>query len=65
MHKKIMVEEKGVRRTFWLSHGEDDLVEQTRKKLGMTRSSFCKYAIMRFLDELGVLKEVLKKKEND
>ena len=49
------VQEKGERRTFWLQNNLDALVEETREKLGMTKSGFYRYAVIRLLQEMSVL----------
>ena len=49
------MEEKGERRTFWLRNDLDVLVEETRKKLGMSKSGFYRYAVIRLLEEMSVL----------
>lgn len=47
--------EGGIRRTLWVPNDMDILIERTRKKLGMNRSAFYKYAATRLLEELSVL----------
>lgn len=39
----------------YLPEGIDRMVEDTRKKLGMNRSRFIQYCIMRTLQELNVV----------
>jgi hypothetical protein len=50
----------GKRRTIWVPLEMDTLIENTRKKLGLNRSSFFKYAATKLLQELDVLTEELK-----
>jgi len=50
-----MQEEKGERRTFWVPNDLDDLIEETRKRLGMGKSAFYRYAVVRLLEEMSVL----------
>lgn len=50
-----MIKTKGKRRTFWVSTDMDQLIEETRKKLSMSRSNFYRYAVTRLLQELSVL----------
>ncbi|MCD6263954.1 hypothetical protein J7L60_06075 [Candidatus Bathyarchaeota archaeon] len=50
--KKI---EKGIRRTFWLPNDLDKIVEDARIRLGMSRSGFYRYAIIRILENLSIL----------
>lgn len=45
----------GIRRSVWMPTEMDTIVEDTRKKLGMRRSAFYKYAITRLLQEISVL----------
>lgn len=47
--------EKGVRRTFWVSRELDILIEDIRRKLGMTKSTFYRYAVLRLLEEMSIL----------
>lgn len=47
--------EKGVRRTFWVPADLDILIEDVRRKLGMTKSTFYRYAVLRLLEEMSVL----------
>ena len=49
------MEEKGERRTFWMQNDLDQLVEEVRKKLGMSKSSFYRYAVVRLLEQMSVL----------
>lgn len=50
-------EETGIRRLVWLPKPIDKIAEEARKKFGMKKSAFYRYAIIRFLQELGVLSE--------
>lgn len=47
--------EKGVRRSLWLNSQLDELIEETRKKIGMSRSTFLKNATMRYLENISVI----------
>ena len=47
--------EKGVRRSLWLNSQLDELIEETRKKIGMSRSAFLKNATMRYLESISVI----------
>lgn len=49
------MEEKGVRRSLWLNSQLDELIEETRKKIGMSRSAFLKNATMRYLESISVI----------
>jgi len=52
----------GVRRLLWLPKELDEVIEETRKKLGMSKSAFYRYAVTRLLEEMSVLST--KAKEN-
>ena len=56
---KVTSSEGGVRRTVWVSNALDILIEDTRKKLGMNRSTFYKYAVTKLLQELLILSKTL------
>jgi len=45
----------GIRRTFWMPSKLDALTEEARTKLGMSRSHFYRYAVLRLLEEISVL----------
>jgi len=47
--------ETGVRRSLWLNTQLDELIEETRKKIGMSRSAFLKNATMRYLENISVI----------
>ena len=47
--------ENGVRRSLWLNSQLDELIEETRKKIGMSRSAFLKNATMRYLESISVI----------
>ena len=47
--------EKGIRRSLWLNSQLDELIEETRKKIGMSRSAFLKNATMRYLESISVI----------
>lgn len=49
--------ENGERRTVWVPETLDLMIENTRGKLGMNRSSFYKYALIKLLQELSILTE--------
>jgi len=42
----VNVLEKGIRRTVWLSTELDEKAESIRKKLGLGRSGFYRYAVV-------------------
>ena len=44
--------EKGVRRSFWLPKELDDKAEEARKRLGLRRSGFYRFAIVELLKSL-------------
>jgi len=50
-----MRHEKGIRRAFWLHNDLDEIVEEARRKLGMSRSGFYRYALIRLLENLSIL----------
>lgn len=52
-----MPQENGIRRVVWVPTNLDQMIENTRKKLGLNRSAFFKYAVNRLLEELSVLTE--------
>ena len=54
--------EGGERRTVWIPAHMDSLIEDTRKKLGMNRSAFYKYAVVRLLQELSMLTQTVHRK---
>ena len=47
--------ENGVRRSLWLNSQLDELIEETRKRIGMSRSAFLKNATMRYLESISVI----------
>ena len=47
--------ENGVRRSLWLNSQLDELIEETRKRIGMSRSAFLKNATMRYLESISVM----------
>jgi len=53
--QRKVVKPVGVVRTFWVPAEMDAIIEETRRSLGMSKSSFYRYAIMRFLQEINVL----------
>lgn len=50
-----MKDEKGLRRTLWLSRELDAKVEEARRALGLSKSSFYKFAILEQLKSMGQL----------
>jgi hypothetical protein len=58
-----VINTKGRRRTFWVSTDMDSLIEETRRKLRMSRSNFYRYAVTRLLQELSVLTTKAHEKE--
>ncbi|MEM2386122.1 MAG: hypothetical protein QXO67_03975 [Candidatus Bathyarchaeia archaeon] len=50
----------GVRRVVWMPYELDDLAERTRKRLGLTRSGFFRYAVTQLLQQLSVLSTTVK-----
>lgn len=44
-----------VRRTVVFNKPLDEAVEKVRQSLGMTRSDFIKYSVMRLLEQLNIL----------
>jgi len=59
MKNKIVVRAVAISRDF------DALIEDTRKKLGMNRSAFYKYAVTKLLQELSVLTRSVHEDEVD
>lgn len=55
MQKQESEKENGVRRLVWLSRDLDAIVEKTRDKIGLSRSSFIKNAILRYLEDISVI----------
>jgi len=47
-----MEEEAGIRRTVWLPKDLDIKVEEIRKKLGLGRSGFYRFAIVELLKDM-------------
>lgn len=47
--------EKGERRTFWIPNDLDIIIEDTRKSLGLSKSGFYRYAVIRLLQEMSIL----------
>ena len=52
---KSSVKENGTRQLVWLPMDLFELTEIVRKKWGMSRSGFYRYAITQLLQELSVL----------
>jgi len=44
-----------IRRTVVLNRKVDEEVERVRRRLGMSRSEFIRYSVLRMLEELNVL----------
>lgn len=57
------MERNGIRRVVWMPLELDSLAEETRKKLGLSRSGFYKYAVTQLLQQLSVLSHTVKKGE--
>ena len=49
------VKEAGTRQLVWLPNDLFDLTEIVRKKFGMSRSAFYRYAVTALLQELSIL----------
>lgn len=49
-----------MRRVVWLSGEIDGVIEDAREKLGMTRSGFIRYSVIRFLQEMSLLSKKAK-----
>ena len=47
-----MEEESGIRRTVWLTKDLDMKAEEIRKKLGLGRSGFYRFAIVELLKDM-------------
>lgn len=47
--------EVGVRRGVWVPNNLDTIIEEVRQKLGMSKSAFYRYAVVRLLEEMSVL----------
>ncbi len=46
----------GVQESVWLSHEISRIAANTSKRLGMSKSHFYRYAILKTLEQLGDLK---------
>jgi ACT domain-containing protein len=57
--------ENGVRRVVWVPVELDNIVEDTRRRLGLNRSAFYKYAVTKVLQELNVLSKTVHEESND
>ena len=55
--------QNGCVRAIYLPSKIDELVEDTRKKLGYSRSAFHRYAITRLLQDLSLLSKEVKDEE--
>jgi len=49
------MEEKGKPTAIYLPNGLNQMIEATRHKLGMSRSRFIQYCVMKTLQELNVV----------
>ena len=56
-----MRREDGFFRTVWVQKELDELIEEVRLKIGLSRSSFYRNAILRYLESLGVISSSLLK----
>ena len=56
-----MRREDGFFRTVWVPKELDELIEEVRLKIGLSRSSFYRNAILRYLESLGVISSSLLK----
>ena len=52
-------EENGTRRSVWMPKDLDIVVEKARRKLGLNRSAFYKYALTKLLQDLSLLSEAV------
>lgn len=55
-----MENEKGKRRTIWLSHELDDKAEDIRKKLGLSHSGFYRFCVLEIVKQFGISEEIAK-----
>lgn len=55
--KSISIEEKeqGVRITVWIPTDLAEIIEDTRRKLGLSKSGFYRYAMLHLLESMNVL----------
>lgn len=58
------LKENGMRRQFWVSPDLDSIIEDVRVELGMSKSSFYRYAIIRLLQDMSVLSTKAKQNMN-
>ena len=58
-----MQSQKGIRRTVWLSTELDAKADEVRKKLGLGRSGFYRYAIVEIIRQFATAPVFEKKKE--
>ena len=49
-----------MRRVVWLSGEIDGVIEDAREKLGMSRSGFIRYSVLRLLQEMSLLSKKAK-----
>ena len=45
----------GIRRVVWIPSKLDEKIEDTRKRIGYTRSAFYRYAVTRLLEQMSIL----------
>ena len=56
---------KGKRRTFWIPDDLDGIIEDVRVKIGLTRSGFFRYAVVKLLHDIGILSSRAKEETVD
>lgn len=59
----ITRKENGIGRCIYFPQKLDETIEVARKKLGMNRSRFITYAVIRFLQELSILTQTVHEEE--
>ena len=50
-----MLKEHGSRQVVWLSHDLFELTETVREQLGLSKSGFYRYCILKTLDSMSIL----------
>ena len=55
--QKTEISRKGQRRTVWLPAELDIKAEETRKKLGLGRSGFCRFAVVEVIKQFAFKRE--------
>lgn len=58
--EQTMKTESGRMESVWLPNTLYGISEETRKKLGMSKSAFYRYAITRLLEEMSILSTKVK-----